>query len=215
MRKIVCGMIVLILLFTSSCFSRSKGQVYDEGYEDIEQQIIDKYGEFLTVRVTDNGDMILSLKDSYPPDDKIHSKVPEYVIVEEVRLMVNNYIAANPDSILSNDAKNKCLSITLYVQLGSHAEDLFVIDNWHNNYGNGDMKCEQHFGTYWKIDLSTIRNRINESYISDMYDYIAQSGDVSYIQIVYPGVLDEKEEKDWKEDIMDKFPMMKEYVEHD
>ncbi len=215
MRKTVIVVLVLFMLLTSSCFFMSREPKFDEGYEDIEQHIIEKYGDYLNIHIYEDGDIILSLKKSYLSDENTYSKVPEYVLIEDIRVMVNEYIDANPNSVLSNDAKEKSMSIILTARLGSHSEKLFVVDNWHNNYGNGAMKCEPHFGTYWEIDFSAIHNRISDSYISDMYDYIAQSGDVSYIQILCPGTFSEEEEKEWKEDIMDKFPLMEEYVEHD
>lgn len=215
MRKIVSGLIIFCLLFTSSCFSRNNEQKYDKGYEDIEQQIVEKYGEYLTVGTTEYGDIILRLKKSYLSDENIYSKVPEYVLIEDIRVMVNKYIVANPNSVLSNETKEKSLSIVLTARLGSHSEKLFVVDNWHSNFGKGALESEQFFGSYWMIDISPIFGRVNDSYIIDMYDYISQSGDVRYVDIISMKSLSDEEEKAWEEEILAKFPLINEYIEHD
>lgn len=208
MRKRIIVVLVLFMLLTSSCFSRSSETKYDKGYEDIEQQIIEKYGEYLTIRIYKDGEIILNLKKSYLSDENTYSKVPEYELVENVRVMVNEYIVANPESVLSNDAKEKNMSIILSARLGSHAEKLFVVDNWHNHYSEGELRIEPSFNAYYEIHLSAIRERINESYLRDMYDYIAQSGDVSYIDIVFATDLTEEEHKAWEEEIRFRFPLM-------
>ena len=107
------------------------------------------------------------------------------------------------------------MSIILTARLGSHTEKLFVVDNWHNHYSEGELRIEPSFNSYYEIHLSTIRERISDSYLNDMYDYIAQSGDVSYIDIVFAPNLSEEEHKAWEEEILAKFPLMEEYDEQD
>ncbi len=121
MRRVISFIIILSLsMFFVGCGDDShlfddKEQVYYAGYEDLIHLICDEYGDYVYVellsRSTENTDeqnltVRLVLKGSYIESPEYSTgDHPYWIIFENVRREVNDYLHKNPDSLFADDLK--------------------------------------------------------------------------------------------------------------
>lgn len=195
MRKKTYVLIFLFLILSlCSCTLQWKQvvreQKYDEGYEDIQRQIVQKYGEQVYVSFGKDDKSLgiyLEVKSSYHQDIKTLSEIPYYMIVEDTRIMINEYLDSNPDSQLSVDMKNTNVYLEMLYE-GDHIEFLYLVKP--------------------SNERLNIYENVSGDELDDMYDYIAKSGDVKQIKIVDKYGLSDEEQEKWREEVRSKFPLM-------
>ncbi|MBO7426472.1 MAG: hypothetical protein J6U23_12430 [Clostridiales bacterium] len=198
MRKTVSIMLSLVLVFLSACSVfldqadryDNMQQKYYEGYEDIQRQIVEKYGNQVYVGIGKGGNsvgVILHIKGSYYRDEETQTHTPFYMIVEDSRVMINNYLEGNPSSQLSTDMKNSDVYLEMMYE-GEHIYFLFKVKS--------------------SDERLVIYEDVADSDLDNMYDYIAKSGDVKWIKIIDKYGLSDEEQEKWREEVRSKFPLM-------
>ena len=226
MRKILSVVLILSLVLSlASCKSAldKQEQTYDEGFEEIEQILVDKYGEYVLVDVAHmvNGSneqvgIIIGLccKDSsYTENLENREKYPPYMIVEDSRNIINQYVDEHPDSLIAQYMANeeKTVSLQFAYMNGDKMERLFSVDNTsYDNHYDKLVSYEQTSIFTGKVDKGT---EYNYKYLEQMYEYIAKTGsDIVYIEILHKDGLDDKMQEMWIFDTIAKFPGMYESI---
>lgn len=226
MRKAISFVLLLCLVVTviTSCSSGidKQKQTYDEGFEDIERLLVDKYGDYVIVDVAHmlNGSgeqvgIIVGLcckDDSYVTNPENREKAPAYMIIEDCRQIINKYVSENPESLIAQYMinENKTVSLQLSYLNGDKLERLFAVDN---------DSFDQHYNSLVSYEQVSIFNGKDKSsmedntYLEKMYDYMSQTGDdVVYIEILHKKDIDDEMQQFWIYEIMKKFPTMYESI---
>lgn len=179
----------MILCICSCSFNETykfdnKKQEYDEGYEDIEKQIVKEYGDYVYVYMN-NTSLVVALKGKYINDEELQSSLPDYQLFENIRVIVNSYIEENPDSTFSKALSISEGKIEMLVWEG-HNKTIFEVSNSVVEDGNRCFK--QQFVFYTKVDIFSYRqtNVDLNSYVEKMYDYIAKTGDDLKEMVIVP-----------------------------
>ena len=206
-RLVLLILLVFTIVLCISCSLNNERQVYHDGFEDYEHQIVDVYGDYIIVAVHDKRSISLTFKNSYLKDEQKRTQVPEYKIIEDIRVLTNQYIDNNPHSLLADEMHHNCMSITLGQRAGDHYQIIFEVDNYFID-DMGDPGILQNQFVYYSC-LSHFSSIVPEEYVSDMYDYIAITGEnIRYIDMFkFPGI-SEDEQRAWEEEIYSKFPLV-------
>ena len=146
MKRVVM-LILICAMCLNLCFCRKtdeiyrydiKEQLFDEGYEDVEKQIADKYGKYIYFELVKDDankdiDLKLILKGAYTQNEKASEDIPVYMIIEDIRVLLNNYMNNNPDSLLSTllCEYRGHISLTMWVE-NTHYKLLYEVINGGN-----------------------------------------------------------------------------------
>ena len=228
MRRIVI-IILICAMCINLCFCKKtdetykydkKSQLFVEGYEDVEKTIVDKYGDYIYLEliqddVNKDVDFRIILKGAYTQNEGVSQNIPLYMIVEDIRVLLNDYMSSNTDSLLATLLCDYRGHISLYMWVEStHYKLLYEVING-GVFDTGYI-CEPRFVTYSEIDLSqTPYYTTDEEFAEKMFDYIAQTGeDIIAVDtaIWNSGMVDDSSEE-WKERIYSKFPLVVERYE--
>ena len=223
MRRIVVFILISVMCL-NLCFCKKtdetykydkKEQLFVEGYEDVEKMIIDKYGDYIYLELIQDDankdvDLRLILKGSYTQNKEVSQNIPVYVIIEDIRVLLNDYMNSNSDSLLATllcDYRGH-ISLSMWVE-NTHYKLLYEVING-GVFDTGYI-CEPRFVTYSEIDLSqTPYYTTDEEFADKMFDYIAQTGeDIMVVDtaIWNSGMIDDSS-VEWREHIYSKFPLV-------
>ena len=214
MKKIVFCLFISVLFIVSLCSCSNmtykydnKPQIYDEYYEDIERTIVDKYGDYiyLTSSLSEKEFVFtLILKGKYVQDKNVFLATPDYMIMEDARVMINYYLDSNPDCRLNSDIESRTLILRMIVWGGDHYEKVFSVKT------NINKRLVTDYTIDYYLPVSFQTNPYErQSFRNDMYDYIAQTGsDIENIEILGAGQIDDDKQKEWEDEIYSKFPLM-------
>ncbi|MBO7424476.1 MAG: hypothetical protein J6U23_02245 [Clostridiales bacterium] len=192
-----------------------KVQLFDKEYEDVEKQITDKYGEYIYLELIKDDsnksiDFRLILKGTYTQNNKASEDTPVYMIIEDVRVMLNDYMNSNPDCLLTtllSDYRGH-ISLTMWVE-NTHYKLLYEVING-GNFDTGYI-CEPRFVTYSEIDLSqTPYNIVDEESAIRMFDYFARTGEdiIAVDTAIWNSGMTDDSSDEWRENIYTKFPLV-------
>lgn len=218
MKKYISLFFIVILLCCCSCSINETykfdniEQKYDKNYEEVEHLIVDEFGDYLYVYITSDNIMVLALKGKYIDDKQLQNELPDYMIFERTRGIVNSYILENPNCTLAEETRNSLWQIHMLVWEG-HSKTIFEVNN--NTLENGKIIHKDQFITYMKADSSSLKILKTDynSYVRQMMDYIAKTGSDLNGMVILVGVYDEKDEAlDSISETMHKFPCLKQVI---
>lgn len=209
MRKIILyALIIVFIISTCSCtvdetfFPDKTEQEYKKGFEEIEQALVDEFGDYVLVDIFDDDSQIilsLMLKGTYTENEQVRKEIPEYKIIENSRNIVNEYICNEPDSQLANMISKKKGYIRLYSWTGSHTAYMFSIcTQYENNIFSSFVVYDE---------INTGKYNVDDDYKEAMYNYISRTGqDIVYIEIKNKNSLDDAEQEVWHNEVKSLFP---------
>ena len=217
MRKILA----IILICTMSCcvFGCYKSESKEDNmkeYEDIISLMSDKYGDYISVSIYEYDNQIaisLFIREEYLLNEDMRNDMPAYEIIEGSRLMINEYLDANPDCRLAKQLDDKIGFLrmeTVKEYFGaSQAIIIFEVTDYRtisNNFIEYDV-----IDIEWLDEMYSITREEDDynDYIESMYDYISQTGDdITRIAILEKKGLEESEQEKWREEVKSKFPLV-------
>lgn len=218
MRKILAIILICIMPFgVFGCFKTKSEEEYKNEYVDILNQINDRYGEYIKAEAWEFEQQViieLIVLDVYINDENMRENMPAYKIIEDIRVILNDYLDANPNCRLAKQIQSKCgyirmESVKEYFG-SSQAISYFVLST---GYRDEITRFDWYDGIdiEWLDEMCSITRDNNEynDYIENMYDYISHTGeDITSIVILEKKGLEDSEQEKWREEVRSKFPLM-------
>ena len=218
MKKVLIS--VLILMMTVCLFGCYKSRLNDDNkieYIEMMNMISDKYGEYADVDVGEFERQVsieLMIKEDYLTDAEKNKDIPTYEIIEDVRVMINEYLEENQNCRLAKQLENKTGLLLLEIVKGYQGSSQgIVLFEVKTDYRDTIKK----FNRYNMINVERLNDMSSavfeepdyNGYIEDMYDYISLTGeDITSIVILEKKGLEDSEQEKWREEVRSKFPLM-------
>lgn len=215
---------ILFLLFVMiicffGCFKSEPKEENLKEYNDIISIISDKYGDYISVSLSEYDDQIaisLCINEEYFFNEDMRNDMPAYEIIEGSRLMINEYLDANPDCHLAKQLDDKIGFLRMKtVKEYFGASQAIVIFEVETDY----RAASNNFISYDEIDVERLDEMCSitredddyNEYIESMYNYFSLAGDdITNILILEKKGLDDSEQEKWREEVKSKFPLMTE-----
>lgn len=218
MKRVLAIIIIFLMsLCFLGCVKTKNENEYKKEYEELINQIDDRFGEYLTVDVDEfenNINIRLNIE-KYLQNKEKQRIMPAYVLIEDTRVMVNEYLDSNPNCRLAKLLQEKDGYIMLYKVYeyfgSSQSKSIFKVET---NFRDEIKR----FNQYSVIDIQLLNELCSidnndydyyNDYIKNMNDYFALTGsDIDYIVILDKVVIKNADQEAWREEVKSKFPLI-------